>query len=806
MSKIMSSFETEHIESPISTKFYWPTKQDLLKKISFPKVDICSNHYEVNFDKEQQFSEWHMRYIDKEDIPKFKETPTLVEDKVPSDSRELISEIYGYNRKILFEKLGSCFHTGNTLYSIGKTKNLQGLFIFEEHSKYALVVELKNSQVDFSGLIPHEGCRKQLLRFLNSNLKKILYLKNYYEFGRLKKYYNMKMKATLPQHYIEIYRGFKTGFEHYEGGIKVLIDTSCRILRTRSLWKEFLNERIDTRDRDLIKNFFIGKNCVASYGNNRRYRIDDVDFKLSVDSPFPDPHYKNFAEYYQEKYKKNIQFSNQFLLISKTKFVKYNKDHKREIIENEVHLVPELLQPTGLTDQMKSDFRIMKDVGRETIMFPEQRFSKIEGLAKEISEFNDTGFQMKIDIRSNKITGYKLRYPQIKTQSVFRPSSDKIRINDLYKSKTVKKWILFYDFKSKRDVNTVLNNLDKCSRRYKVKFDMPSESIELPKNVRVKDLDHLISLKEPKLILFFITKYTAKYFYNEVKRFYQKKGIVTQFFTSYNFRRDEKNLSKFSNLLLQMVVKLGGTLWNVRSEIKNSISCGVNITKVKKGPNNYEEMACVVSQMGDNFKKQYSLADFKDSASETINDCIARLLVKPCIHYKKKLKKVPQRLIIFRNNENERGLNNIIEKEIKGLIDLLKKEFEYPPQLCIIMVTKKINDRFAINSHRGLQNPEGVAIMDGVVKPGCFNFFLICQKVNQGTATPTHYQVLYNNTDLDSEQIITHTYDMSYNYMNWMGPVRIPSSLQYSEKMGAQLILTQQNKISKNLKKKFFYL
>lgn len=802
----MSSFETEKIESPISTNFYWPTKKDLTKKMSFPTIDVYSNHYEVNFDKEQQFSEWHLRYIDKEDIEKFKETPTLVEDKVPADSRELISEIYGSNRKKLFEKLGSCFHTGNTLYSIGKTENLQGLFIFEEHSKYALVAELKNHRVDFSGLIPNEGCRKQLLRFLNSNLKKILFLKNYYEFGRLKKYYNMNMKATLPQHYIEIYRGFKTGFEHYEGGIKVLIDTSCRILRTQSLWKEFLNERIDSRDRELIKEFFIGKNCVASYGNNKRYRIDDVDFKLNVQSHFPDAHFKNYAEYYQEKYKQKIQYANQFLLIAKTKFVKYTKDHKREVIENEVHLLPELLQPTGLTDEMKSNFRIMKDVGRETIMFPEQRFGKIEGLAKEISEFKDTGFQMQIDIRSNKITGYKLRYPQIKTSSTFRPNNDKIRINDLYKSKTVKKWVFLYDFKSKRDVNTVLDNLAKCSKRYRVKFDMPSETIELPRNIRVKDLSDLISLKEPKLIFFFITKFTAKYFYNQVKRFYQKRGIVTQFFTSFNFRKDQRNLSKFSNLLLQMVVKLGGTLWNVRSEIKHSITSGVSINKVKKGPNNFEEMGCVVSQFGDNFRKQHSTADFKDSATETVNDCIARLLIEPCLYYKKKLKKDPKRLIIYRNCENERGLNNIIEKEINGLVDLLKKEFKNPPKLCVIIVTKRINDRFAVNSQRGLQNPEGVAIVDDVVKTGSFNFYLICQKVNQGTATPTHYQVIYNNTDLDSEQIITHTYDMSYNYMNWMGPVRIPSSLQYSEKMGAQLILTQQNKISKNLKKKFFYL
>jgi aubergine-like protein len=50
-----------------------------------------------------------------------------------------------------------------------------------------------------------------------------------------------------------------------------------------------------------------------------------------------------------------------------------------------------------------------------------------------------------------------------------------------------------------------------------------------------------------------------------------------------------------------------------------------------------------------------------------------------------------------------------------------------------------------------LSNPEGVAIVDDVVLADRINFFLVAQKVNQGTATPTHYQVVYNQSELGLE-------------------------------------------------------
>ena len=61
----------------------------------------------------------------------------------------------------------------------------------------------------------------------------------------------------------------------------------------------------------------------------------------------------SYKEYYKTRYNENIGDPNQPLLI--------NKDRKTG---NEVALIPELCQLTGLTDSMRADFRLMKDLAQ----------------------------------------------------------------------------------------------------------------------------------------------------------------------------------------------------------------------------------------------------------------------------------------------------------------------------------------------------------------------------------------------------------------------------------------------------------
>lgn len=59
----------------------------------------------------------------------------------------------------------------------------------------------------------------------------------------------------------------------------------------------------------------------------------------------------SYKDYYKTRYNETVTDSNQPLLI--------NKDRKTG---NEIALIPEFCQVTGLTDSMRADFRLMKDL------------------------------------------------------------------------------------------------------------------------------------------------------------------------------------------------------------------------------------------------------------------------------------------------------------------------------------------------------------------------------------------------------------------------------------------------------------
>lgn len=139
------------------------------------------------------------------------------------------------------------------------------------------------------------------------------------------------------------------------------VDVAFRVVRTDSA----LNYISQLRDKaengrggggdwqEVIQTAITGAVVVTKY-NQKTYKVDRVDFSMSPETTFD----KNgtqisYKEYYKTRYNEDINDPNQPLLI--------NKDRKTG---NEVALIPELCQLTGLTEAMRADFRLMKDLAQ----------------------------------------------------------------------------------------------------------------------------------------------------------------------------------------------------------------------------------------------------------------------------------------------------------------------------------------------------------------------------------------------------------------------------------------------------------
>lgn len=61
-----------------------------------------------------------------------------------------------------------------------------------------------------------------------------------------------------------------------------------------------------------------------------------------------------------------------------------------------------------------------------------------------------------------------------------------------------------------------------------------------------------------------------------------------------------------------------------------------------------------------------------------------------------------------------------------------------------------------------------------------YDFFLVSQHVRQGTVTPTHYNVVHDESGLKPDHMQRLAYKLTHMYYNWPGTIRVPAPCQVS--------------------------
>jgi aubergine-like protein len=178
---------------------------------------------------------------------------------------------------------------------------------------------------------------------------------------------------------------------------------------------------------------------------------------------------------------------------------------------------------------------------------------------------------------------------------------------------------------------------------------------------------------------------------------------------------------------------------------------------------------------------------------------IANFMETALAEYFKIHKKFPGGVIIYRQGISH-GQKNYLKSEIEQLQKIFNGESE---QKCYkdikikyyyVLVNKKptlkffeestYNNKKNRNNDKGIyDNPDsGLLICDKLISSDKFEFYIQPQKVSQGTATPTCFQVEYGN--MNAPEILPKlTFDLCFLYSNWRGPVRVPAPLKYAEKL-----------------------
>lgn len=791
----------------------FPTKTQLMADWSKKPIEVATNHYTISFDNDQLFNQWQLSFIDKEDIDLYMKDPNAVQEAIPPESRNLISEIRKANGKDLKAKIDSNFMNSMVLYSISRWPIEDDIIILNNHPMYVMIINIIKKNISFDDLINtiDENCKRDLVKFLNMNIEHVMYKQNYTEWGRDRNYFNLSNRINISKRNLMIFDGFKANVGLVEKGIRLLFDCTNKIVRFNNMWDDFLNQEIGTGNHDRICDFFIGKSIMANYGQNRVYRIDDIDFLTTPMSAFPHKEFKNYEEYFMTKYGvPKLKYPDQFMLVHKSRVVELANEGKKQIRFETIYLVPELMLATGLSDGMKGDSSLLDDLSEYRQKDPKARFDDIEKLISSINGFKDeqTSFNFKINPKDNKVTAYKLEYPSLKVgDTKIIPQGDKIELNQLANGKTIDNWILVVDYKNEKDYGLAIDLLSKAGLKYNLKVNQPRTVITLPKNSSVDTVEKLMRKQKlkakPALIFFLVGDSTARFLYKKAKAFYNSKGIPTQFFVSFSANKDNGDLSKYDGLLLQMVAKLGGSIWEVETDRSDMVIAGVDVAHVDD-KNAVVSIAC---QMGVNFTNHYSLVTKQKKGAQIMNG-VYKMVMDSIKHYVRRYDKLPKHYVIFRKGVTCRSYDDLIEFEINRIIESLETIYDKKaPKLSYVVVDTRIDNKFAINSEEGLKNPNtGIVVLDGVVERDRANFYLVSQNVSRGSAHPTHYQIIYNNGDLKMNDIVDLSYSATFGFVNRMGATRVPSMVQNANKLSRLVGISQNDEIEEHLKERQFYL
>ena len=761
-------------------------------------------------------------------------------EEIPLDARLKYSEAVKIHRKKIQNKIGFFYYSGQKIYSIGDPKEItEKQMKFKAPGEEGLVFEmnLNKNAYDLVNMSSNEEENYEIIKTLNLIVKDRMQKMGLKELGYNKKFYdNNPHSLEIGDFSFLILKGMNSSINLCERGINLNLDYNLRITRYYNLWEEtvFLMDQGQKMDQIIDQNI-IGKSFILMHANHRIIRVDRVDKKIKITDAFPNKKFKNYIDYFKNKYNYELKDKKQFFCVQIEKNYKFNKDtpqhliqkdkRKREYVEQENYYPSELLRPTGMLDVQKKNFKVMRQFATYTQLYPDKRFEKINKFIKDFNKIqanakNKTstkGLDIEDDIKliieekENKIKAQLLDFPKLSGLNKDikpNPKNGNYVMKDKIYTKNMKmeNYALIFDKFQERNVGRVVDNLKKCSKAFGIKVSDPCVSFKInSNNVEPKKLLEKIWDEDESVDMVLFVVGNRNRIYHSIKSYFSHQGIATQFLTN-----TRGNLSVSSNVLLQKTSKLGAVLWKVENafEEKSQLNClmGIDIIQSRQGL-----IITLCSTTDKNLSKIFSIFEVvkkstKKNTREKVAEAIARLYRRAHARFFEINKCYPDNTVVYRvGSGNSSGLDEDLRYEAILCKEEVKKENpnSQNSKLIYFAVSRQISERiFEQDNRNQAKNPKGGLIVSSqITRKDRFEFFMVAQNVNQGSATPTHYSCVFNDTALFQEEILKTTYYQTFNYSNWRGPVKVPGVAMNALKMSQ---FWADNMRSRNVKVKAF--
>ncbi|MBN3296088.1 PIWL1 protein, partial [Amia calva] len=630
------------------------------------------------------------------------------------------------------------------------------------------------------------------LQFYNIIFRRILRMLNMQQIGR--HYYNPNDPLNIPQHRLMIWPGFTTSILQYERSIMLCTDVSHKVLRSEtvlSFMSQLRQQAGDQRFPEACTKELVGLIVLTRY-NNKTYRIDDIAWDQTPNNTFTRRDSEiSFKDYYKTQYNLEITDGNQPLLVSRIK----RMGPSGAPPPGPAMLVPEFCYLTGLTDKMRSDFHIMKDLSTHTRLTPEQREQRLSRFITNIhrhaiiSKLNSWGLNFDnklLTIQSRVLPAERISQgPRTYDYNPWVADwSKEMRGAPLISSRPLDEWIMLYTRRNADSAQALLQNLHRVSQPLGIRMQRAAMiEVEDRQESLLRALQQNVGPNTQMVVCILPTNRKDKY--DCVKKFLCVDcPTPSQCVVARTLSKPQALMTIATKIALQMNCKMGGELWAVDIPLKQLMIVGIDC---------YHDTSAGKRSIGGlvaslNGKMTWFSKCVLQSRGQEIIDGLKLSLqgtytaLKAWMKYNDAL---PTRIIVYRDGVGDGQLQSVVSYEVPQILDCIKAlGQDYNPKLTVVVVKKRISSRFFARVSGKLSNPPpGTVIDTEVTRPEWYDFFIVSQAVRLGSVSPTHYNVVYDSSGLKPDYMQRLTYKLCHMYYNWQGIIRVPAPCQYAHKL-----------------------
>ncbi|XP_066906251.1 protein argonaute-2 isoform X1 [Halyomorpha halys] len=267
-------------------------------------------------------------------------------------------------------------------------------------------------------------------------------------------------------------------------------------------------------------------------------------------------------------------------------------------------------------------------------------------------------------------------------------------------------------------------------------------------------------------------------------------GILTQCLKSITVTR-RLNAATFLNILQKINAKLNG----INHHITNSfwpeifkrpvIVVGADVTHPAPDQVNVPSIAAVAASYDPRAFRYNMIWKLQPPREEVIRDLESIMKEQLIMFYKNTNRQKPNAILFYRDGVSEGQFKTILDQELMAIRRACSSlSVDYNPPITFIVVQKRHHTRFFPSDRdadgRNKNVPAGTVVDTEITHPTELDFYLVSHASIQGTARPTKYHLLWDDSNLSEQSLEEITYYLCHLFTRCTRSVSYPAPTYYA--------------------------